>query len=246
MQAELARTPPSARGRQVEVLVIDANLFNQQRLSSMLERAGIRSRPCNSGEEAFERIRQQAPDLILVDVDLPGLCGYEVCQRLKQDPDTAPIPVIFISSLAEGADIVRGYACGAVDYVTKPFKPEVLLARVDTHLTLGALQRELRSEVAERRRAEEAADAASRIKSEFLANMSHEIRTPMNAIMGMSQLALKSGLPQPQRGYAAPAGGRSPTPGRCRRGAGWSTRRPARTAGTVWRGRRRRCPGRCR
>jgi signal transduction histidine kinase/BarA-like signal transduction histidine kinase len=184
-----------------EVLIVDDNVNNLRLLRTILEANGCRARMAPTGEMALAAARARLPDVVLLDVNMPGIDGFETCSRLKQDAATADVPVIFVSSLNGHVDIVKGYACGGVDFVTKPYQAEVLLARVHTHVTLSRVQEALRRENRERRRAEEAAEAANRAKSEFLANMSHEIRTPMNAILGMSHLALNSGLDARQTNY---------------------------------------------
>ncbi len=96
-----------------------------------------------SGEEALHHITSAQPDLVLLDIMLPGMDGYEVCTRLKADEQTRDIPVIFISALGELENIITGFSAGGVDYVIKPFQEEEVLARVETHLTLRSLQKRL-------------------------------------------------------------------------------------------------------
>ncbi|HRF43447.1 MAG TPA: PAS domain S-box protein [Candidatus Competibacteraceae bacterium] len=124
-----------------EILVVDDMPANLKLLVNLLVEQGYRVRPASSGALALRSVAAHAPDLILLDVRMPGLDGYAVCQRLKADPHTHAIPVIFISALNEAAGKIRSFAVGGVDYITKPFEPAEVLARVRTHLELRRLQR---------------------------------------------------------------------------------------------------------
>jgi len=129
--------------RTASILVVDDVSANLQVLSGMLKDRGYKVRPVPSGELALMAVRKAPPDLILLDINMPGMNGYEVCSHLKNDPSTQGIPVIFISALNENLDKVKAFAVGGVDYITKPFQMEELHARVETHLKLRRLQLEL-------------------------------------------------------------------------------------------------------
>lgn len=140
---------------------MDDNPDNLRLLSRMLVRKSYSTELAYSGREALSMARSLLPDLILLDITMPGMDGYEVCQRLKVNPNTREIPVIFISALSEVMDKVRAFGAGGVDYITKPFQFAEVLARVENHLTLQRLRRQLaekndrlEAEVQERRRAE--------------------------------------------------------------------------------------------
>ena len=139
-------------------------------------------------------VQKPQPDLILLDIMMPGIDGYEVCRRLKADDRTRHIPVIFLSALDKESDELQGLDAGAVDFITKPFKLEVVRARINTQLELLRMRQQLQT-------ARLKAEAASQSKSVFLANMSHEIRTPMSAIMGMTDLALEKASDPQQQSY---------------------------------------------
>ena len=111
----------------------------------MLSEHGYDVRGVPNGPLALEVVTLDPPDLILLDINMPGLNGYEVCQQLKAAPQTADIPVIFISALDEILDKVRAFGVGGIDYITKPFQLEEILVRVRTHLTLRNLQKELQT-----------------------------------------------------------------------------------------------------
>ncbi|RPH60686.1 MAG: sigma-54-dependent Fis family transcriptional regulator, partial [Burkholderiales bacterium] len=118
------------------VLVVDDEPFNVDLLEQELGAAGYRTVSASTGEEAVALATRVQPDLILLDVTLAGIDGYETCSRLKADEATRAIPVIFLTAHHETFEKLRGFRMGAVDYVTKPFEPEELLARVGTHIAL--------------------------------------------------------------------------------------------------------------
>jgi sigma-B regulation protein RsbU (phosphoserine phosphatase) len=125
------------------LLLVDDNPTNLQVLYQTLETTGCKLLVAKNGETALAIAQKAAPDLILLDIMMPGIDGFEVCRRLKDNPDTANIPVIFLSALTETKDKVQGLQLGAVDYVSKPFQPDEVIARVNTHLTIHRLKREV-------------------------------------------------------------------------------------------------------
>lgn len=127
----------------VTILVVDDIPENLRLLASILTEQGYKVRLASSGPYALTTIQKDLPDLILLDIKMPEMDGYEVCHYLKGDERTKEIPVIFISALNEVFDKVTAFSMGAVDYITKPFQVEEVLARVNTHLTLRQLQAEL-------------------------------------------------------------------------------------------------------
>jgi phosphoserine phosphatase RsbU/P len=125
------------------ILVVDDTPANLQVLAGMLKDRGYKVRPVPGGKLALQAARREPPDLILLDINMPEMNGYEVCEHLKADDILKGIPVIFISALTEPLDKVKAFAIGGVDYITKPFQMEELHARVETHLKLRRLQIEL-------------------------------------------------------------------------------------------------------
>lgn len=130
----------SVRG---DILLVDDTLVNLRILAEMLAAQGYKVRPVTSGPQALQAAIAAPPDLVLLDINMPGMTGYDVCQQLKAHSHTRDVPVIFMSARDEVLDKIRAFEVGGVDYVTKPFHLEELLARVATHVSLRALQRQL-------------------------------------------------------------------------------------------------------
>ncbi len=154
------------------VLLVDDNATNLQVLYQTLDGSGYRLLTARSGEQALSIAARIHPAMILLDIMMPGLDGFETCRRLKSDPETAESAVIFLSALGEAKDKVKGLELGAVDYIAKPFDPEEVIARVDTHLKIRRLERSL---VRKNRELEEAnqrmrldLEAAARVQQSFL------------------------------------------------------------------------------
>ncbi len=122
------------------ILVVDDNNENRQVLGSLLIRSGYEVGAASDGHKALEFIKNQPPELILLDILMPGIDGFEVCMKLKAGLMTKHIPVIFLSAKTNTEDTVRGFKVGGVDYVTKPFNGEELLARVNTHIEMKMLR----------------------------------------------------------------------------------------------------------
>jgi len=191
------------------LLVVDDDRLARQTMDIFLTREGYKVRCAPNGEMALKLAGEDSPELILVDIWLPDMDGFEVCRLLKEDPQTANIPVIFISGLEDVADKVKGFEAGGVDYITKSFQREEVLARLETHLALRRLQKQieaqnvqLQQEIAKSKSAEEAlADRTiqlERINRELVAlnaelddftNMaSHDMQEPLRTLMAFSDL----------------------------------------------------------
>ncbi|RPJ62524.1 MAG: PAS domain S-box protein, partial [Acidobacteria bacterium] len=180
------RTAPA-----VEILVVDDTPGNLHLLAKLLVSAGYEVRPTGKPEVALASALEAPPDLVLLDVRMPGLDGFELCRRLKADSRTAGVPVIFMSAAHDEADRVKGFDAGAVDFVTVPFEGRVVLARVATHIRLARALRELETErkLLERRVQERTAKLQ---ESEFLARTGEERAraTFEQAAVGMAYVAL--------------------------------------------------------
>ncbi|MEQ8758029.1 MAG: response regulator [Coleofasciculus sp. G1-WW12-02] len=128
---------------QSKLLIVDDNPTNLGFLFEYLTKSGFKVLVALDGESAIEQVKYAQPDLILLDVMMPGVDGFITCKRLKADPSTQDIPLIFMTALSDTVDKVQGFKIGAVDYITKPLQPEEVLCRVQTHLTLRNLQKQL-------------------------------------------------------------------------------------------------------
>lgn len=206
------------------VLVVDDIADNLNVAANILIRQNINVLLAQSGKEALAIADKLLPDLVLLDIMMPEMDGFEVCSRLKKNNETKEIPVIFLTALGKTESIVKGFDLGAVDYVNKPFHIEELLARVQTHLSLSRMRKEkeeaniiLEQKVNQRtaqlnktngelkrnnKQLEEAkakAEESDRLKTSFLNSISHEIRTPMNGIIGFANLLNMSGLSSDER-----------------------------------------------
>ncbi len=131
------------------ILIVDDVEDNLEILGDLLTFNGYNVKSAQSGEAALKRVQADRPDLILLDILMPGMDGFEVCTRLKADDDTKDIPVIFVSSMTDIDSKVRGFKVGGVDYINKPFQHAEILVRVNTHITLLRLRKHLEEQNAE-------------------------------------------------------------------------------------------------
>ena len=150
------------RGDAPQIMVVDDTPASLNLMAEILMNHGYQVRLASSGRLALRSTAIEAPDLILLDVKMPDMNGYEVCRRLKSEKESMGIPVIFVSALDEAADKLTGFDAGGADFITKPYQSAEVLARIETHLALRRLQREMETqnarlqvEIAERQRAEE-------------------------------------------------------------------------------------------
>ena len=168
-----------ANGGRPLVLLVDDEKVSLKILSDLLKE-DVDIALAKNGIQALEKVKQLKPDLILMDVLMPGIDGFEVISLLKANKETDSIPVIFITGLNSAGEEERGLTLGAQDYIHKPFSPEVVKARVATQLKIVHQRQQLQQLSDELQEASEA-------KSRFLANMSHEIRTPLTSIIGYAE-----------------------------------------------------------
>jgi PleD family two-component response regulator len=161
-----------------DILIVDDTPANLNVLSAILGKRGFRIRPAINGALALKAAQKAAPDLILLDVQMPGLDGYEVCRQLKGDPHTRDIPVIFISALDDVLDKVEAFQVGGVDYITKPFQIEEVLARVKNQLAIHQQREEIAALLA--------------LNEQLIALANDELRPQLEQIAGWSA-ALRDG-----------------------------------------------------
>jgi signal transduction histidine kinase len=163
------------------VLAIDDTPGNLRVLVDILGSAGHEVLVATDGASGLETARYAKPDLILLDVMMPDIDGYETCEELKRDPDTAHIPVIFMTALSETPEKVKAFELGAVDYITKPFEHAELLARVATHLTINRLRIDLENRNRD-------LQELNKLKNEFMGMAAHDVRNPLASVVACADL----------------------------------------------------------
>ncbi|OUD13979.1 hypothetical protein TPSD3_06440 [Thioflexithrix psekupsensis] len=163
------------------ILIVDDVVANVRIMFDLLNQHGFEVLIAEDGETALQITQMNQPDLILLDIMMPGLSGFETCRRLKENDKTRDIPVIFMTALSEAKDKIHGFELGAVDYVTKPFYSEEVLARVNTHLTLRNLQKKLQSQNLQLKLLNEE-------KDEILGIAAHDLKNPLSAIQTLASM----------------------------------------------------------
>ena len=188
------------------VMIVDDTRANLRFLAEVLSRYGYVARPIPDGKLALTSAQTVPPDVILLDIMMPGMNGYEVCERLKSDVRTRDIPVIFLSALYQTADKVKAFEVGGVDFITKPFQIDEVIARIETHVTLRNLQRSLKEknrrlvqEISERKRIENALrqqalelEARNEELDAFSHTVAHDLKEPLAVLMGYSEVLKES------------------------------------------------------
>jgi two-component system, sensor histidine kinase and response regulator len=163
------------------ILIVDDTSENITVLRQLLNAQGYRTRPAINGDVALHVARHTRPDLILLDIRMPGLDGFEVCRHLKADERLRDIPVIFLSALEETSDKVKAFTLGGVDYITKPFHAEEVLARVHIHLTLRRQQHEIETQRDQLR-------TLNASKDKFFSILADDLKNPLNTFLSFGRL----------------------------------------------------------
>jgi two-component system, sensor histidine kinase and response regulator len=161
------------------ILIVDDILKNLQVLGNTLIEEGYEISMASNGKTALKMLEKMKPDLILLDVMMPELSGFEVCEQIKSNAVYSDVPVIFLTAKTETEDIVNGFKIGGVDYITKPFKKEELLIRIKTHLDLKFSKEKILEQ-------NDILIALNKEKNTFLGIAAHDLKNPLSAIMGLS------------------------------------------------------------
>lgn len=170
------------------ILLVDDEPQNIQLLAIILKNRGYLVEFATSGSEALQWVQTRPFDLILLDVMMPGMDGYEVCTRLKHDLATREIPIIFLTARTDPESVIKGFQLGAVDYVTKPFQKDELLARVKTHLALIQQQRDLDRYAQELQQKNAQLEELNATKDTFFSIVAHDLKTPLTSFLAFGEL----------------------------------------------------------
>lgn len=172
------------------ILVVDDNPSNCDLLSRRLTRKGFKCGVANSGQKALDQVQQCVPDMILLDVMMPGMDGLEVLTRLRQKYNSVELPILMVTAKNANDDIISAFEKGANDYIEKPVEFAVMLARIRHHLQHKRLDDELKRSQHKLLEHNILLNTANQHKINFISSMSHELRTPLNAILGFSEVLI--------------------------------------------------------
>ncbi len=173
--------------KQITLLIVDDIPTNIAILFQFLRNQGFKVLTAEDGKEAIERAMYTLPDLILLDVMMPEMDGFDVCQTLREEETTKDIPIIFMTALADTIDKVKGLSLGAVDYITKPIQQEEVLARINTHINLRKFQMRAKDQIValEKRNVE---------LNTFARTVAHDLKNPLNGVIGLTEMLLEDSI----------------------------------------------------
>lgn len=180
------------------ILIVDDTQQNVQVLSQILRDSGYKVLAAFNGPDAINLVKKRTPDLILLDVMMPGMSGFEVAQKLIGEEGYTGIPIIFLSALDETEAKVKAFESGGVDYVTKPFQAKEVLARIELHLKLKSLEREREKYIQELKQKQEHLERLNKEKDDILGIISHDMRNPLGGIIGISNFLLTDTVDDPE------------------------------------------------
>ena len=187
-ETDVATLPTPVTSRGASILLVDDVVANLTLLLDVLKQEGYQLRPVTDGRLALRAAKAQPPDLILLDIDMPNLDGFQVCERLKSMPETQHIPVIFLSAFDQPCDNVAAFTAGGVDYVTKPFQVEEVLQRVSTHLNIQALKRCLEGRNQELQERNRELEKLRKTQANLVHMIVHDLRSPLAGVLGYLEL----------------------------------------------------------
>ena len=195
-----------------KILIVDDNYENLQVLGMHLQEAGYDIEFSTSGKSTLDWLENEKFDLILLDINMPEMDGFEVCSKIRENKNFNNLPIIFLSAENQRETILKGLSIGGNDYITKPFDSRELVARVNTHITLKksidalatlnqTLEKKVEERTAQLKIAKEKAEESDRMKHAFLNNFSHEIRTPLSGIVSTSMLLTSENLSDDDKNF---------------------------------------------
>ena len=195
-----------------KILIVDDNYENLQVLGMHLQEAGYDIEFSTSGKTALEWLENEEFDIALLDINMPGMSGFELCSKIRENNKLKRLPIIFLSADDQRENILKGLSIGGQDYISKPFDSRELIARVNTHITLkkkidalATLSQTLEKKVEERtiqlKIAKERAEKSDSMKHAFLSNFSHEIRTPLTGIVSTAELLVSEQLSDDDKNF---------------------------------------------
>ena len=170
------------------ILIVDDNPRNLQVVAEILDANGYSIALANNGEKALNYLEKKDADLVLLDIMMPDMDGYEVCLKIKESEKSKDIPVIFLSAKSETQDIVQGFKIGGVDYITKPFNKEEILVRIKNHLELKNARDIIKAKNAELEESEKHLKELNFTKDKFFSIISHDLRNPVSAFVNLTEL----------------------------------------------------------